>query len=187
MKNQNFGVEIELTNISQTAAARVIADYFGTIADGCKAEDNKGRTWKAVYDSSIRGGETAEIVTPILQYDDISDLQEIVRRLRKRGAKADSSCGIHIHVGAEKHTPKALRNLVNIMASKQDMIYRALDIAPNRAARYCKKLEGTLIDEMLPDTQNAKKSVFFVFCVSAFCVLRVGQQDSYRIAINHKV
>ena len=152
MNTQNFGVEIELTNISQAKAAKVIADYFGTAAYNNTAKDRKGRTWKAVYDSSIRGGETAEVVTPILQYEDIEDLQEIVRRLRRAGAKADSSCGIHIHIGAERHTPKTLRNLVNIMASKQDMIYRALAIDPNRESRYCKKLEGTLIDEI-----NSKK------------------------------
>lgn len=38
-------------------------------------------------------------------------------------------------------------NFVNCY--NQDMIYRALDIAPNREERYCKKLEGTLIDEII--------------------------------------
>ena len=164
MKNQNFGVEIELTNISRETASRVIAEYYGTQAVNCTAKDRKGRIWKAVYDSSISGHETAEVVTPILQYEDIEDLQEIVRRLRKAGAKADSSCGIHIHVGAERHTPKTLRNLVNIIASKQDMIYRALDIAPNRAERYCKKLEGTLIDEInrqKPETSEKLADVWY--------------------------
>ena len=30
LKEQNFGIEIELTGITREKAARVIADYFGT-------------------------------------------------------------------------------------------------------------------------------------------------------------
>ena len=30
MKTQTFGIEIELTGITREAAARVIAEYFGT-------------------------------------------------------------------------------------------------------------------------------------------------------------
>ncbi len=37
MKNQNFGVEIELTGITRKRAAEVIADYFGTHAGKLKA------------------------------------------------------------------------------------------------------------------------------------------------------
>ena len=164
MKNQNFGVEIELTGITRMNAAKVIAEYFGTTNidhecscyDTYTAKDNKGRTWKIMRDGSIntegRSPEySSEVVTPILQYEDIEDLQEILRKLRKAGAKANSSCGIHIHVGVENHTPKTLRNLVNIMASKQDMIFRALDIKSSRE-HYCKKLESEFVTRM-----NAKK------------------------------
>ncbi|MCM1525470.1 MAG: amidoligase family protein [Ruminococcus sp.] len=175
MKNQNFGVEIELTGITRKAPAKVIGDYFGTTSryagtgcDAYAADDNKGRTWKVMSDGSIdtegKGSEYAsEVVTPILKYEDIADLQEILRRLRKAGAKANSSCGIHIHVGAERHTAKTLRNLVNIMAAKQDMIYRALDIAPNRV-RYCKKLEADLVGRFnakKPQTKEAAADIWY--------------------------
>ena len=176
MKNQNFGVEIELTGITRKRAAEVIANYFGTAShyerggyDTYTAADRKGRVWKIMSDSSINtegmGGEYAsEAVTPILQYGDISDLQEILRQLRRAGAKANSSCGIHIHVGAEKHTAKTLRNLVNIMASKQDMIYKALQISPNRASRYCKKLEANIIEKFnsqKPDTKDEIADIWY--------------------------
>ncbi len=176
MKNQNFGVEIELTGITRKRAAEVIANYFGTTShyerggyDTYTAADRKGRVWKIMSDSSINtegmGGEYAsEVVTPILQYGDISDLQEILRQLRRAGAKANSSCGIHIHVGAEKHTAKTLRNLVNIMASKQDMIYKALQISPNRASRYCKKLEANIIEKFnsqKPDTKDKIADIWY--------------------------
>lgn len=161
MKNQTFGVEIELTGLSRKMAIDIIAEYFGSrpyhiggTYDTYETDDNEGRTWKVMRDSSIRvegrNAQEVEVVTPILKYKDIETLQEIVRGLRKNSAKANSSCGIHIHIGAEKHTAKTLTNLVNIMTSKQDLIYRALEINPTRE-HYCNKLETEL-------SENLKKS-----------------------------
>lgn len=175
MKNQNFGVEIELTGITRRRAASIAADFFGESSrhdggsyDTYSALDRKGRTWKFVRDASIdtegRGASySTELVTPILQYEDIELLQELVRRLRAAGAKANNSCGIHIHVGAENHTPKTLRNLVNIMASKQDILYNALKINHERRA-YCKKLESSLIERInniKPDSRSALENIWY--------------------------
>jgi hypothetical protein len=51
MKNQNFGIEIELTGITRKEAAETIATYFGTTAtyaglgySAYTATDRKGRT-----------------------------------------------------------------------------------------------------------------------------------------------
>lgn len=89
-----------------------------------------------------------EVVSPILSYDDIPSLQELIRTLRKAGAFANSSCGIHIHVGAERFTPKTLRNLVNVFYSKEDLIYRALRINPGREHRYCRKTNERFLKEL---------------------------------------
>lgn len=163
MKTLKFGIEIELTGITRIAASRVIAQYFNTNEtnyeggnyDTYTAKDSKSRTWKVMFDSSIRAerknGECAtsryktEVVSPILTYNDIEDLQELVRQLRHRGAIANSSTGIHIHVGAEKFTPQTLRNIVNIIASKDDLIYKSLKIDPMRM-RYCQKTNENLIE-----------------------------------------
>ena len=90
IKEQNFGVEIELTGITRCEAAEVVAEYYGTssrfIGTYYKtygANDRKGRTWKAMSDGSIQTRKkvdgmivsanseySCEVVTPILQYDD---------------------------------------------------------------------------------------------------------------------
>lgn len=105
MRTQKFGIEIEMTGITREKATETIAAYFGTesfyIGTYYKtygAKDRQGRTWKATYDSSIiaqkkSGGRTVgasdaykcEIVSPILTYEDLPDLQEVVRQLRHRG------------------------------------------------------------------------------------------------------
>ena len=50
MKNQNFGIEIEMTGITRSTAAKVIAGYFHTDAthvggcyDAYSVRDNDGR------------------------------------------------------------------------------------------------------------------------------------------------
>lgn len=157
MKDQTFGIEIETSGITRETAAKLIAEYFETYntthRGGCydtwEAKDRQGRTWKCMYDSSIiaRSTETkCEVVSPILIYDDMADLQEIVRILRRNGAKSSPSlqCGIHVHIGLGNHTIKTLKNLVNYMSSYQDVIYKALQNEGRE--RWCRKLEPTLVD-----------------------------------------
>lgn len=183
MRTQRFGIEIEMTGITRKKAAEVIAEYFGTESfylgtyyKTYGAKDRQGRTWKATYDSSIiaqkkSGGRTVqaadeykcEIVSPILTYGDMADLQEIVRRLRHSGAFVNSQCGIHIHVDAGRYTPQTLRNLVNIIASKEDILYKALRIDPARL-RWCKKTNEKLIETInrrKPQTMEALKDIWY--------------------------
>ncbi|MDE8707711.1 amidoligase family protein, partial [[Ruminococcus] torques] len=90
------------------------------------AWDADGREWKFHKAVSIAGpyDQKCELVTPILTYDDIETLQELCRQLRHNVAKSDASrgCGVHIHIGANGHTPQSLRNLANIMASHESLI-----------------------------------------------------------------
>ncbi len=46
---------------------------------------------------------------------------------------------MHCHVDASVHTVKTLRNIVNIMAAKEDLPYKALQVNVDRE-RYCKKI-----------------------------------------------
>ena len=163
MRSQRFGIEIEMTGITRAAAARVIAGYFHTQAihigggyDAYSVRDGENRQWKVVRDSSIRT-ETAsgrvnqnyavELVSPICRYEDIGFIQEMVRELRKAGAMVNSSCGIHIHIDAASHTAATLRNLVNIMASKEDLLYKALDVQVSRE-RYCRKADVSFLNKL---------------------------------------
>ena len=53
----------------------------------------RGRSQRIAEERTSRD-HRCEVVTPILQYDDLADLQEIVRRLREKGAIANSSAMI---------------------------------------------------------------------------------------------
>lgn len=169
LKEQNFGVEIELIGITRENAAAIIACYFGTASWNAAgvfgyrawaATDRKGRTWKCVSDGSLNDGNGGcEVVTPILQYEDIEDLQKIVRLLRENGAKADSSCGIHVHVDASRHTVDSLQRLMNFAVGRQDLFYEALNISSYRSGRFCKKMNKNLLTAMKHDNVRTKDSV----------------------------
>ena len=162
MKEQTIGVEVEMNNIRRSTAAKVAAEFFGTNRYNNTAAKNgyytwsawdaQDREWKFQRDVSIAGpdDEKCEMVTPILTYDDIETLQELVRRLRKAGAKSDATrgCGVHIHIGAKGHTPQTLRNLANIMASHEDLLTKALKLDSWRMERYCRPVDPNFLEAL---------------------------------------
>lgn len=178
MKKRNFGIEIELTGITRRKAADVIAKYFGTNSrhaggayDPYTATDRKGRVWRAMTDGSIHTKRrengvlinanrdySCEVVSPILQYDDMDGLQEIVRLLRKAGAIANESCGIHVHVDGKDHTPESLTRLMGFAIGRQDLFYEALGIG-DRADHWCRKMNRDLLKAMQKDTEKTRDSL----------------------------
>ena len=161
MKKQTIGVEVEMNSITRRKAAEKVAEYFGTRAWDAAAEygysswackDDQNRVWKFQKDVSIDGpdAEKCEMVTPILTYADIETLQEIIRILRKAGAKSDATrgCGVHIHIGAKGHTPQTLRNLANIMASHESLLADALALDRYRLSRYCRTVDPKFLDRL---------------------------------------
>lgn len=175
IKNQLFGVEVEMTGITREKAARLVAEVLGTVPSHPESNcyhtrtiaDRAARKWKIMRDSSItpiRNDDTiepldeyrVEFVTPPLNYSDIELLQNIIRKLRENGAKAHSSCGIHIHVDGANHTAVSLRRLVNFMTARQDLIYEALQIG-DRESNWCHKLNKTLLDAMKKDKNLTKE------------------------------
>ena len=162
MKKQTIGVEVEMNSITRQNAAKLAAEFFGTgrfedtaYRNGYytwSAWDAQGREWKFQRDVSIKGpdSEKCEMVTPILTYADMDTLQELVRRLRKAGAKSDYTrgCGVHIHIGAKGHTAQTLRNLANIMASHESLLADALNIDRNRIDDYCAMVSPRFIREI---------------------------------------
>lgn len=178
MKKQTIGVEVEMYNITREKACRTIAAYFGTentvhylggtySAWACR--DSQGREWKITRDSSIyadRDDEKTELGTPILRYDDIEDLQKIIRSLRKAGAKSDPAhmCGVHIHIGLGEHSPQSLRNLANIMASHESLLISALRLDRSRINRYCHTVNQDFLGKLnrrKPQTMDALADIWY--------------------------
>lgn len=184
MFTNSFGLEAEFTGITRQEAAETAAYYLGGTVDApggyydtreVTAPD--GRVWKFMYDGSIAcqkkdGRRTApagssysvELVSPVLSYrEDMETVQALARRLRKAGGFANKSCGIHIHLDGSSHTPRSIRNFVNIIYAHNDLLYKSLQIAPERM-RYCKKMDAVLVERMnqvKPKTFSQIESIWY--------------------------
>ena len=151
-----------MNSITRRKAAKEAAGYFGTgrYEDTAhrngymtwSAWDADGREWKFQRDSSIQGpdSEKCELVTPVLTYADMEFLQGLIRALRKAGAKSCPSrgCGVHIHIGGDGHTPQTIRNLVNLMASHEDQLTKAIEIGAWRQSRYCQTVDPAFLERI---------------------------------------
>ena len=172
LKDQCFGVEVEMTGITRRQAARALAEYFGTEAqytggtyDTWVVKDSKRKSWKLMSDSSILAEKKTvsgyevipdddegryywvEMVTPKLTYDQLPVLQECMRRVERAGAKVNDSCGLHVHVDGAGHNRQSLKNLIGIMFSKEDILFKALQVNEERAKRWCKKVREPMLRE----------------------------------------
>ena len=157
MKKQTIGVEIEMTGLTRKMAAKTVAKYFGTTANyvggmykAYEVKDNGDRVWSLMRDSSIRAEKKnyngfandeykVELVTPILNYDDIETLQK-------------------------NFTPQTIRNLINNIASKEDLLIRALNVHGNRLGQYCRKTNQRFLNELnekKPETMTQLKAIWY--------------------------
>ena len=178
MKKQTIGVEVEMNNITRENAAKTAATFFGTgryentaRRNGYytwSAWDSRGREWKFQRDVSISGpdDQKCEMVTPILTWDDIETLQGLCRELRHKGARSDATrmCGVHIHIGANGHTPQTLRNLANIMASHESLLSKALNLDSSRINRYCQTVDRDFLQRLnarKPKTMSALADIWY--------------------------
>ena len=180
MKDQYFGVEVEMTGITRKQAARALADYFGTephqdsdYYGSWYVTDSDGKKWRFMSDSSIRkerktgtgyertsdGEYSVEMVSPKLTYAELPKFQECVRKVRKAGAKVNSSCGLHIHVDAANHNRQSLKNLLSIMYSKEDILFKALQVDPARVEDYCQKVREPMLRRARQLSANETKDL----------------------------
>jgi hypothetical protein len=122
-----------------------------TVYDPWECRDTAGRVWKVVADSSLNNVPAdlrAEVVSPVLTYDDIPLLQEVVRAVRKAGARVDEKAGLHCHVSHPDVTPKAIANLCKMVWKQEELIYAALGVTKERMERYCRPLNPAFIERI---------------------------------------
>jgi len=117
MNTLRFGIEIETIGQTRGVVACAIQSVVGGEVrhvgtpfcyDPWKVIDRRGRTWQVMADASLdaRKDYQAEIVSPILHYEDIAELQEIVRAVRAAGAKSHESAGIHYAWAVVMRSPR---------------------------------------------------------------------------------
>ena len=151
MNERTFGCELEYEGIDRAEAAKVVAEVTGGAAryEGSHLSNwvvtmPDGRKWQVVSDGSL-SGTAAETVTPILKIADIETLQEVVRALKRKGAKVSYRTGLHIHVGIKDFTPTQVKNLVRIFYKQEELILKAAGTQQARINRYTRRTDHTFV------------------------------------------
>ncbi len=168
MKTLRFGVEIETVGISRQQLANAIQTVVGGRVlpgpDGYTVADERGRNWSVVRDGSLSGVNNGEIVTPILEWTDIEQLQDVVRAVRAAGARADSSCGIHIHVDGSRFDAKAITNLVKMVNKQEALIESAIRLSSDRRSRYCQPIDQSFLgrlEQQRPQSMDQVRAAWY--------------------------
>lgn len=156
MKSLTYGTEIEVESITRRNAALAVQGvvggriaYEGGCYDAWTVTAADGRVWKAVSDASLASREnSAEVVTPILRWEDMETLQEVVRALRRAGATAPRTTSQHIHVGAGGMTVQQLVNLAKMEYRQEELLIKSLGTYETRLARYCRRTDAAFIERL---------------------------------------
>ena len=165
MKSLTFGTELEYTGIARQVAAKAIQSviggrvrFTGGTYDAWEVTAPDGRIWKAIRDGSLENGG-CEVVTPILRWEDMETLQEVVRALRKAGAKATSDTSQHIHIGAQSFNPTQIANFAKIFYKQEELILKSLGTWEHRLGHYAKRTDRRFIERLNATRQITNESL----------------------------
>ena len=155
MKTLTFGCEVELKGLDRERCARIIAAELGGTAHPVGGYYGKwmvrladGREWTTMTDGSL-GGLASEVVSPICKWEDLEDVQRVVRALRRAGGRVDSQCGLHVHVGAAPFDAAALGRLARWVYSQEAILVAGLDAASRvYQGRYCAPVDQAFINNL---------------------------------------
>jgi hypothetical protein len=176
LKEIHYGIEIETVKRTREQIAWAIHSVVGGTVrhvgipsnyDPWEVEDLRGRVWKVVGDASLTSVPAhlrAEVVSPVLGYDDIPQLQEVVRAIRRAGGKINSQCGIHIHIDAAPFDGRHLGNLAKIVYKQEPLILHALGISRDRLNRYTRPVSDELIqriEQHRPRTRDQLNRIWY--------------------------
>lgn len=132
---RTFGVEIETVGISTDRARSALAEAGIDGARRTSYSDHEYGEWMAKPDCSLASpnGQSAEIVSPILTWGDLDSYRQIevvCEALRDAGARINSSCGLHVHVGIGDLTRPELVSVARVYTAGQYSI--DANVSPSR-------------------------------------------------------
>lgn len=138
-----FGVEIECLVAASVMRECATRNNMPFQYERYNHTDNR-HYYKFVSDSSIRGENPIECVSPVLTgKEGMKSLENCCKALNEANAQVNVSTGLHVHIGAQKLSDKAY---VNVFKNYQKL-EKVIDTFMARSRRennsqWCKSLQG---------------------------------------------
>lgn len=145
-----FGVEIECYNVVRERLIEAAQRRRLQMQSQGYNHDDSRRFYKLVSDSSIRGENSCECVSPILKgASGIDSLRGVCEALNEIGAEVNKSTGLHIHFDArgisEKHFCRIVKNYRRVEKAIDSFMPESRQGNNNY---YCGSLQGEEIDDI---------------------------------------
>ena len=139
MTTRRFGIEIEAMGMTETEVANLL-NSNGIECQQLGYTHRVVEAWKVTYDSSLRGHQTFELVSPPLSgTEGIEQVKKVVELLNDAGCDVNRSCGIHVHVEVTDLDQHELANVWNRYRKFESDI-DAFMPRSRRDGVYCKSL-----------------------------------------------
>lgn len=132
--NRTYGIEIECDMNSHDR------DTIASICESLPCEIG------IVADGSVSGKCPVELVTcPLGGNKGERFLRDVSDTLAKRGVAVNTSCGLHVHIGASDYLRSfsKIKNLILFYASIEDIIFSLVPYS-RRKNRYCKRIVSSM-------------------------------------------
>lgn len=109
---RKFGIEIEALGASMPAISAAL-NAVGVVCAVEGYNHQRRNHWKVLYDGSLSGYNSFELVSPPLSGEaGIEEVRKVCRALATLGVTVNRSCGLHVHVDANDLTTPVLATLV---------------------------------------------------------------------------
>ena len=136
---RRFGVELEAYNCDKNVLARALQEE-GINVRTESYNHNSRPHWKIVTDSSLRGNQTFELVSPILEGEaGLKELKKVCWVLDACGAKVNVTCGTHVHFDASAFNMDTWKNVALTYKNIENIIDKFLPESRTNG-HYCKSL-----------------------------------------------
>lgn len=140
-----FGVEIECVHAERNALIEAgRANGVDIHSEGYNHTDNK-KFFKIVSDSSVGGDiDPNEVVSPVLNGNvrGLATLKKVINSLDAVGATVNKTCGLHVHIGADKLTDEQYVNVFKNYQKLETLIDSFMASSRRGDCRWAKSLRG---------------------------------------------
>lgn len=139
--SRTFGIELEVYGAERSRILNEMRRLGIQVESETYNHSTRGY-WKIISDSSISGSNGNEIVSPVLTgVDGIEQVKKVCLALNRAGAKVNTSCGFHVHFGAND---LSIPNFKSLFISYMELESKVDEIMPSSRRRstntYCKSL-----------------------------------------------